>query len=104
MATIDRNATAAFFDKGATTERRVFKYTGPTSYATGGDSLVPEELALSKISAICNKTIGNGTSVRIGWYDFTAKKILWFVPNTGAEVANGTDLSGYTARMEVIGR
>ena len=104
MATTDRNATHAFFDKSATCQRRVFKYTGPASYATGGDSLTPEELALSKIDVVLNKIIGNGTSIRIGWYDFTAKKILWFVPNTGVEVAAATDLSGFTGRMEVIGR
>ena len=103
MATISRDR-GGFFDRSGANERRVVPYTGPASYATGGDSFTPEELALGKLLAVLALTITNGTAIRVGAYDYTNKKILWYVPNTGAEVAATVDLSGFTGRFEVIGK
>ena len=103
MGTISRDATKTFFDKGATSERRVFQYTGPASYATGGDTLNPESIGLSRIDAMIGLTISNGSTYYWGWYDQTNKKIK-FVSATATEVGNGTDLSGFTGRFEAIGK
>ena len=103
MGTISRDATRAFFDKSGNAERRTFQYTGPSSYATGGDSLTPESIAMSQISAILGLTISNGTTFYWGWWDATNKKILW-VSATATEVPNATNLSGFTGRFEAIGK
>ena len=62
MGTISRDAVQ-MQDKSATKERRILAYTGPASYATGGDTLNPESVALSKIEALVGLTISNGTNV-----------------------------------------
>lgn len=100
--TINRN-TFPIFDKAGATERRILSYTGPASYATGGDSLTPESISLSKIGAVVGMVISNGTTVYWGWWDATNKKILWFSA-TATEVPNATDLSGFTGTLEAIGR
>src|SRR5436190_14977150 len=105
MATITRLGN--FFDRTNQTQRRIFQYTGPSSYTTGGESVTPEVLGLGKVFVLL---AGNGAwnsvaaAMRLLVYDVTNKKVLWFVPNTGAEVANGTDLSGYTTNLEAIGQ
>lgn len=92
-----------FFDKTGATERRIGRYTGQTSYTTGGESLPPEQLAMSSIDFLVTDAMTNGTVVLIARYDHTNKKMKVF-DMAGAEVANATDLSGYTARFEAIGR
>lgn len=79
-------------------------YTGPASYVTGGDSLVPGDLKLGVIDAIFFTVARSGTTIRLLVYDKTNEKVLWFVPNTGAEVAAATDLSGFTADMLALGK
>ena len=101
MATISRDAVP-MPDKSGTKERRIVAYTGPV-YATGGDSLTPESVALKTIDAIVGMTISNGTNQLYGWYDRTNKKIKWFSA-TATETNNGTDLTGYTGNFEIIGR
>ena len=102
MATINRNL-GGFFDRSGANERRVVPYTGPASYATGGDGFTPEEVALGKILAILGLTISNGTAVLWGFWNSSTKKILWYSA-TATEVTNATDLSAYTGRFEVIGK
>ena len=102
MGTINRSA-GGFFDRSASNERRLVPYTGPSSYATGGDSLTPESLALGKMVAVLGLVISNGTTVYWGVYDYTNKKILWYSA-TATEVPNATDLSGFTGRFEVVGK
>lgn len=102
MATISKDAVAQF-DKSGAKERRILAYTGPLSYTTGGDSLTPESISLSKIEAIVGLTISDGTNVYFGYYNVSTKKILWYSA-TATEIGNGTDLSGFTGRFEAIGR
>ena len=102
MATISKDAVA-MYDKSGAKERRILAYTGPASYATGGDSLTPESISLSKIEAVTGLTISNGTNVYFGYWNPSTKKILWYSA-TATEIANGTDLSGFTGRFEAIGR
>ena len=102
MATLNRNQ-GGFFDKSGSNERRILLYTGPASYATGGDSLTPEEISLGKVHAAVGLSISNGTNIYWGFYNKTTKKILWYSA-TGTEIPNATDLSGFTGTFEVIGK
>jgi hypothetical protein len=102
MGTISRDATK-FFDKSFAYERRVFKYTGPSSYATNGDLINPESIALARIDALLGLIISNGSTQYYGWYDATAKKIKWFSA-TATEVSNATDLSTFVGWFEAIGK
>ena len=89
-------------DRTNQTQRRNVTYTGPTSYATGGDSMPPESVGLGKIHAILGLTISDGTNVYFGYYNKTTEMILWYSA-TATEIANGTDLSTFTGSFEVIG-
>lgn len=103
MGTLSFDAAKGGFDKSFAYERRVFKYTGPSSYATGGDSLTPESVRLGMIAAILGLAIWNGTAVLWGVWDATNKKVLWYSA-TGTQVSNLTDLSAYVGYFEVIGK
>lgn len=102
MGTINRDAYP-FFDKTFANEARIVVYTGPASYATGGDSFTPESVALGKLGIVLNLTISNGTNVYWGHFNHTTKKILWYSA-TATEIANATDLSGFTGRFYVLGK
>ena len=89
-------------DKSSHYTRRVFQYTGPAAYVAGGDSLPPESIGLGRIDVMLCGTAFNGSAIRLLAYDYTNKKVVWYVPNTGSEASG--DLSAYTCRMEVIGK
>lgn len=102
MATIDRT-TIQFQDATATRIRRLGGYTGPASYATGGDSLTAAELALGRIDLFCIEPLTNGTVILLGRYDYATSKLKVF-DLTGAEIAAATNLSTYSGRFEAIGK
>lgn len=77
--------------------------TGPASYLTGGDPFVPTDVALGKFDIVPNFIAWNGSAARLVVYDRTNAKLVWYVPDTGAEVANGVDLSAFTSIIEVVG-
>lgn len=94
-------------EDGSNTKRRVEGlYTGPSSYVTGGDPFVPGDVKLGQIDLLLTEPARTSahTSLYLLMYNKGADKVLWFVSNTGVEVANGTDLSAYSARFEAIGR
>lgn len=101
MATLDKDL--APHDGSNTCRRWVLGYTGPSSYATGGDSMTPEDVGMGKIFAVLGLTITNGTLTYIGWYNRSTEKIMWF-DMAGAQVANGVDLDAFTGSFEVIGQ
>lgn len=103
MATLDTNAVKGGFDRSGEYERRLFSYTGPASYATGGDSLTPEQCRLGMIAAVLGLVISDGTNVYWGYWNPTTKKVLWYSA-TATEIGNGVDLSGFSGRIEVIGK
>lgn len=84
--------------------RRVVQLTGDTSYPTGGYSLTPGDVKLGVIEHFPTVAITDGTTIRIGVYNYTTQKLQFFVPNTNVEVANAVDLSTFSARVEVIGK
>lgn len=84
-------------------ERRVFGYTGPNPYVTGGDPCTASDMLLGTVENVDDFLITDGTSVRLMTYNYTTGKFLAIVPNTNVQVANGVDLSAFTGRFEAMG-
>lgn len=107
MATIDRSI-GAYHDSSNARIRKIGGYTGPASYATGGDPITAGELGMARLELLLLSAATNGTLYRT----------LVFVPNTvtgggtirwldatnGTEIAAAANLSTYTARFEAIGK
>lgn len=86
--------------------RYIFEVTGPASYTNTGTWATSGEATNFGITVerLASFTIDNGAGTfRIVTYDYTTGRLHAFVPNTGAEVANGVDLSTFTGRLEVTG-
>lgn len=102
--TIDKSASAIpANDKSHTRQRRLVKISGPASYATGGDPVSLDQLGLTQIHSWPGVSFSNGTVIIHSFYDATAKKLKFFVV-AGTEVPNATNLSTYSAVVEVVGR
>lgn len=79
-------------------------YTGPVSYATGGDPILASDVGLGNIDFVDAGNAYNGTnSTYMLAYIPSTGKIIWYVPNTNAEVAAAVNLSTYTAVISVVG-
>ena len=102
MATLSRDVTKGAFDRTGSYNRRVYGYTGPVSYTTGGDTLTPGQCALGFIAAVLGLTISDGTNIYQGFWNSTTQKILWYSA-TATEITNAANLSTFTGRIEVIG-
>lgn len=86
----------------STYRRQVVQYTGPSSYAAGGDPVDPEEVRMGKVFAVLGGLISNGSAVRLVFYNPTTEKLFIVVPNTGSEASG--DLSTYSGRLEFVGQ
>ena len=84
--------------------RRLQLYTGPASYATGGEAITAASLKLGAIEHLPDFFISNGTDLRLMHWDRDNALLKAFVPDTNAEVANTSDLSTFTGVAEIIGR
>ena len=80
------------------------QYTGPASYATGGDPIDANDLKLGKIWEIFPATaIDSSAAIRHLVYDGAAGAMLWFDnADPHAEIANGTDLSDFTVKLQAL--
>lgn len=91
-------------DNAGVRNRRLVKYTGPTSYVATGDSFVPGDVFLSEIenypSAIAFDGSGN---IRFLVYDLTNESYRWFSA-AGTEIAAGVDLSAFSVYIEFAGK
>lgn len=94
-----------YFDGSNSFQRRVERWTGPTSYVTGGEIVTPSVFGLGTLLAFLPAPALNaaGTAIRTAVWNPVTNRLMWFVTNTGVEVANGTDLSTFTFQYEVIG-
>ncbi len=81
------------------------KYTGPASYLTGGDAFDAQDLKLGAVSLILFEPAPNGSgAIRHLVYDVANAKVIWFdTADPHAQIANGTDLSAFSARFFAIG-
>lgn len=81
---------------------------GPSSYAADGQALSASDLGLKLIHFASAGGSDNGDQFcAVGHASkgpVTTVKVAWFVNSTGAEVANGVDLSGRFVRVRVVGR
>jgi len=93
-----------YFDNSGSFLRRVARWTGPTSYTTGGETVNAQTFGLGTIiAAIFSEAVdAGGTGYRTPVWNPTTGKLLWF--SGVAEVTAGTDLSGYSAQFEIIGQ
>jgi hypothetical protein len=90
-------------DIGATTRRYLCSYVGPVSYTTGGDIGVKDALGIGKVFVVNGFILSNGTAILIGRYAPSTDAFQVF-DMAGAEIAALTNLSTYTAYIEVIGQ
>lgn len=100
--------TLADDGRNVTGNRRVVTgtYTGPTSYATGGDAIDADDLGLARIQALTLGVAADASNAnpRLLRLNAAGTKIIWYVPSTGAEVANATNLSAFTASLQAEGK
>jgi hypothetical protein len=82
---------------------REVRAAGPVSYTTGGDPVQASELGLGDVFGVYG-VLTNGSAVVIASFDYTNQKVLFFVPNTGAQVANAVDLSAFTGTLLFTGK
>jgi len=102
MPTIDRTI-GAYHDASNARIRKIGNYTGPASYATGGDSFTAGDVGMGRIEMLNFEVATNGTIIQIPRYDYANSKVKWF-DLAGNEIANATVLSAYSARFEAIGK
>lgn len=102
MPTLDKTV-ARDNDVAGIRRRVVNKYTGPASYATGGDPFTAGDVGLGVIEFISFANPVDATpACRLVRYDHTNFKVIWF-DLAGAEIANAVDLSTFSTRFEAIG-
>src|SRR5262245_43250531 len=98
---VDLSAHGQPMDVSATARRAFPTYTGPTSYAAGGESGLAEACRLGFLYAVVGAIISNGTTVLFGYYNHATEKLQWF---DAAGVEASGNLSAYSGTFEVIGR
>lgn len=87
---------------------RIVDIDGLTSYTTGGQAITAQSLGLKKVffafSMACSDA-SNFTAPLIAakGENNTSLKLMWFVNTTGAEVANGVNLSSKNTKLMVFG-
>lgn len=84
--------------------RTIGQITGPASYVTGGDALVAGEVGMGVLEFVIFELATDGTNWYGIMYDHSAETAVWVVLSSGNQVANGVDLSGFSARFEAVGR
>ena len=105
MPTLDRTI-GAYHDSSTSRLRKIGGYTGPASYAAGGDSFTAGDVGMGRIEHLVLGVAINGalTATRLLIWNPLTSRVLWFIPSTGAEVAGAVDLSTFTTRFEAIGQ
>jgi len=93
-------------DNAGIRRRIIVKYTGPASYATGGDSYSAADNGpgIGVLELAPSFPISDGTTLYIVWWDKANGLLKWFDPTTGLEVAALTDLSDFTVWVEAVGK
>jgi hypothetical protein len=96
-----------YFDSSSSFLRRVAKWTGPNPYVTGGEAITAQTFGLGRI--ICLLTgpaVDAAGGIRLAVYNPTTGKVMWYVDGAAGfvEVANGVNLSTFSAPIEVIGQ
>ena len=78
--------------------------TFDNSYPTGGEAITPQQVGLGTILRMdVENPVSSTPTTRMSTFDHTNTKFLVFTSSDGNQVANGTDLSAFSARFEAIG-
>jgi hypothetical protein len=95
-----------YFDHSGSFSRRVARWSGSSSYTTGGEDVSPAVFGLGSIVAILTSTAVDaaGVNLRYPVWNPTTQKLQWFAATGGTEIAAATDLSGFSCGIEVIGQ
>lgn len=72
------------------------------TYATGGETLTPSVVGLTRIKAAQVDITSATTGAIAGHFNATTGKIVLLVP-AGTQVANGASLTGITANFRAVG-
>lgn len=100
MATVSNLDFSVAGDKRRTTGTVTFS----SSYTTGGESVTPSQVGLGTILRFDVDFASSSTpAIRAGNYDVTNSKLLAFTTSDGLQVANGTNLSTFSAKFEAVG-
>jgi hypothetical protein len=91
-----------YFDHSGNFTRRVERWTGPTSYPTGGEACAPADFGMGNLVKGIEGIASDGASLRFVWWNPTTNKLLWFSDGT-TQVVNGTNLSAFSVQFEVVG-
>lgn len=103
MPTLDFTTTKHPWVQFLNAKAALVQYTGPSSYATGGDAFTPTDVKLGgQVTIFPELAVNAGGTVRGLQYDRANELLRWIVLDTGSEVANGTDLSGFSAMLLVV--
>jgi hypothetical protein len=87
---------------------RLIDHDGPNPYPTGGEVVTALSLGFKLIHYI-GGSVSNGSSAKvvtggtIKKGGSTSTLIIWSTRTTGAEVANGTDLTADSCKLLIIG-
>src|SRR5262245_60984815 len=96
-----------YFDSSGSFIRRVARWSGPTNYVTGGETVDASTFGMGKIVSIFFSPAPNASGAAVAWpaYNFTTGKVTWYTAGAGgvAEIAGGTNLGTYVGSVEVIG-
>jgi hypothetical protein len=108
------NVTGFPFSLGGDRILGACDHTGPASYATvvpgatptGGDTIYPAEMGLKEFTRIIPGMSDDGTYIIHGVVipGGASAVLLWATANTGAQVANTTNLASRTAKIMAVGR
>lgn len=78
--------------------------TFDNSYPTGGEAITPQQVGLADILFMdVENPVSSTPTTRMCTYDLTNEKFMVFTSSDGNQVANGTDLSAFSARFEAVG-
>jgi len=85
--------------------RKVGRLIGPAAYVVGGETITAAAAGMAKIEAalVSHATDAGATAVYLIVANPATMTVRWYNLATGAEAIAGTDLSGFSARFELIG-
>lgn len=105
MPTINKNPVGQPVADAGAQRTVIVDYTGPASYATGGDAFAAGNVSLGRLyyaPSFAAQASAGGT-VYLGVYDYTNGKYVWYTAADGLQVGAATDLSGVVVRLAVVG-
>lgn len=84
--------------------RTIGTVTFDSSYPTGGEVITPQQVGLGTILDMdIENPVSPTPTTRMCTFDHTNLKFMLFTSSDGNQVANGTDVSTFSAKFEAVG-